>query len=88
MNRIVERINYSDGAYWGDPEKMRFRSTIDSFEDATEIGETERLIRTNFNVTINGYLLSEKGLDNKPTMNKFITPKKVSFYESTVIDLD
>ena len=88
MNRIVERINYSDGAYWGDPEKMRFRSTIDSFEDATEIGDTERLIRTNFNVTINGYLLSEKGLDNKPTMNKFITPKKVSFYESTVIDLD
>ena len=88
MNRIVERINYSDGAYWGNPEKMRFRSIVDSFDDATEIGDTERLIRTNFNVTINGYLLSEKGLDNKPTMNKFITPKKVSFYESTVIDLD
>ena len=23
MNRIVERINYSDGAYWGNPEKMK-----------------------------------------------------------------
>ena len=21
-------------AYWGDPEKMRFKSTIDSFDDA------------------------------------------------------
>ena len=50
MNKIVERINYSDGAYWGDPEKMRFRSIIDSFDDATEIGDTERLIRTNFNL--------------------------------------
>ena len=59
MNRIVERINYSDGAYWGNPEKMRFRSIVDSFDDATEIGDTERLIRTNFNVTINGYLLTE-----------------------------
>ena len=62
MNKIVERMNYSDGAYWGNPEKMRFRSTIDSFDDATEIGDTERLIRTNFNVTINGYLLTETGL--------------------------
>ena len=69
MNRIVERINYSDGAYWGNPEKMRFRSIVDSFDDATEIGDTERLIRTNFNVTINGYLLTETGLENKPTIN-------------------
>ncbi len=88
MNKIVERINYSDGAYWGDPEKMRFRSTIDSFDDATEIGEAERLIRTNFNVTINGYLLTEKGLENKPTIDKFITPKKVTFHESITVELD
>ena len=88
MNKIVERINFSDGAYWGDPEKMRFRSTIDSFDDATEIGEAERLIRTNFNVTINGYLLTETGLENKPTIDKFITPKKIRFDESIVVELD
>ena len=88
MNKIVERMNYSDGAYWGNPEKMRFRSTIDSFDDATEIGDTERLIRTNFNVTINGYLLTETGLENKPTIDKFITPKKVTFYESIAVELD
>ena len=34
MNKIVEKIVYSDGAYWGDPDSMRFRSSIDSFEDA------------------------------------------------------
>ena len=88
MNKIVERINFSDGAYWGDPEKMRFRSTIDSFDDATEIGDTERLIRTNFNVTINGYLLTETGLENKPTIDKFITPKKVAFHESPTAEFD
>jgi len=82
MNGIVEKLNYSDGAYWGNPDKMRFKSTIDSFEDATEIGDTERLIRTTFNLTIMGYLLSERGNDNKPTTNKFITPQKVTFGES------
>ena len=54
MNKIVEKVVYSDGAYWGDPEKMRFRSSIDSFEDATEISDNERLVRTNFNVTLKG----------------------------------
>ncbi len=82
MNGIVEKLNYSDGAYWGNPDKMRFRSIIDSFDDATEIGDTERLIRTTFNLTIMGYLLSEKGNDNKPTTNKFVTPKTVEFMET------
>ena len=81
MNGIIERINYSDGAYWGNPDKMRFRSIIDSFDDATEIGDTERLVRTTFNLTLKGYLLSEKGNDKKPTINKFVTPQKVTFYE-------
>ena len=31
MNKIVEKINYSDGAYWGEPGKMRFRTQIESF---------------------------------------------------------
>ena len=33
MNKIVERVVYSDGGYWGDPDKMRFRSTVDTFTD-------------------------------------------------------
>jgi len=88
MNKIVERINYSDGAYWGDPDKMRFRSTVDRFDDATEIGDNERLIKTNFNVTIYGYLLPEMGLNNKSTTTKFITPKKIVFDESVVKEVD
>jgi len=84
MNGIIEKLNYSDGAYWGNPDKMRFRSVIDSFEDATEIGDTERLIRTTFNLTLMGYLLSDRDNDNKPTTNKFITPQKVTFHESLV----
>ena len=88
MNKIVERVVYSDGAYWGHPDKMRFRTSIDSFTDATEISDTERIVRTNFTVTLRGYLLPKGNFDHRSTTQKFITPKKVSFYESTVIDLD
>jgi hypothetical protein len=79
MNKIVERVVYSDGAYWGHPDKMRFRTSVDTFTDATEIGDTERLVRTNFTVTLKGYLLPKGNFDHKSTTQKFITPKKVVF---------
>ena len=41
MNKIVERVVYSDGAYWGDPDKMKFRTSVDTFTDATEVSDVE-----------------------------------------------
>ena len=79
MNKIVEKITYSEGAYWGDPDKMRFRSSIDSFTDATEVTDAERLVRTTFTVTMRGYLLPEGNFDHRSTTQKFLTPKKVIF---------
>jgi hypothetical protein len=48
MNKLVERINWSAGSYWGQPNKMRFRTNIESYTDATEVADNERLIRTEF----------------------------------------
>ena len=83
MNKIVERVVYSDGAYWGDPNKLRFRSHIDSFTDATEVSDAERLVRTNFTVTMRGYLLPEGNFDHRSTTQKYITPKRVIFGSET-----
>ena len=77
MNKIVEKVIYSDGAYWGDPEKLRFRSRVESFTDATEVSDVERLVRTNFSVTLRGYLLPDGNFDHRSTTQKHITPKKV-----------
>ena len=83
MNKIVERVVYSDGAYWGDPDKMRFRSSVDTFTDATEVSDVERLVRTNFSVTMRGYLLPEGNFDHRSTTQKFLTPKRVIFGTET-----
>ena len=88
MNKIVEKIVYSEGAYWGDPDKMRFRSSIDTFTDATEIGDVERLVRTTFTVTLRGYLLPEGNFDHRSTTQKFLTPKKVIFSAETDAAID
>ena len=81
MNKIVEKINYSEGAYWGEPGKMRFRSKIDSFSDASQV-EGERLIKTTFSMTLNGYILPEH-FNNYNTTQKYLTPKKLIIREST-----
>ena len=81
MNRIVEKINYSDGAYWGEPGKMKFRTKIESFSDASQI-EGERLIKTTFGLTLNGYILPEH-FNNYNTTQKYLTPKELIIREST-----
>ncbi len=81
MNQIVEKINYSDGAYWGEPGKMKFRSQIDTFEDSTELDD-EKIIKTKFSVVLNGYILPEH-FNNKTTTQKYYTPKKIIIREQT-----
>ena len=81
MNKIVEKINYSDGAYWGQPGKMKFKSSIESFSDASQI-DGEKLIQTTFSVNLYGYILPET-FDGKTTTQKYLTPKKLIIREST-----
>ena len=87
MNRIVEKINYSDGAYWGEPGKMRFRTRIESFSDASQI-DGERLIKTTFSMTLNGYIVPEH-YNSVSTTQKYLTPKKIIIREDadqTIVD--
>ncbi len=76
MNKIVERVNYTDGAYWGEPGKMRFRSRIESFTDASEMDAAERIVKTNFTVQLMGYIIPEE-FNNMITTQKQLTPKRI-----------
>ena len=78
MNKIVEKINYTNGSYWGEPGKMRFKSQIDSFSDASEMDAGERLVKTNFSVTMMGYIIPEE-FNRMTTTKKQLTPKKLVF---------
>jgi len=79
MNKIIEKIMYSEGSYWGEPGKMRFRTQIESYSDASEF-ENERLIKTTFTVNLFGYILPET-YNNYTTTQKYLTPKKIIMRE-------
>jgi hypothetical protein len=77
MNKIVEAFQYATDEYWGDKSGFKFRVRIDSFDTTAEVGEgSQRMVRTNFTMAVNAYLLPEK-FDNQPTTIKTLSPKKV-----------
>ncbi len=83
MNKIVEQIIYSEGSYWGEDGKYKFRTQIDNYTDASEINvNQERIIKTTFSVTLNGYLLPEE-FGEKVITEKQFTPKRVIFNMDT-----
>ena len=87
MNNIIEKINWSEGSYWGDPGKFRFRTRIDSFSDASEYEDTSRKIKTTFTLTLNGYLLPDEYPPTAVNTEKFITPKQIVINDSTDISV-
>ena len=82
MNKIIEKIIYSEGSYWGEDGKFKFRTSIDSYTDASEMSvNSERIIKTNFTVTLKGYLIPEE-------FNNVITTTKASNSKENIIGDD
>jgi len=77
MNKVVEAFQYATDDYWGNKQGFKFRVKIDSFDNTTEVSEgSQRVVRTNFTMVVNAYLLPEK-FANQPTTKKALTIKKV-----------
>ena len=60
MNKLIETINYASDTYWGDKERFQFNARIDSYDNITEINQGEnRIVKTNFGLTLQGYLVPD-----------------------------
>lgn len=60
MNDLIEAINYSQGSYWGDPERFKFRTSIAEFSDASEVPtDNDRIVKTTFNMELHGYIIPD-----------------------------
>jgi hypothetical protein len=60
MDKLIESLNFASRSYWGDPNRFLFYSSIESFQDSItyDIGDN-RAVRTNFTITLNGYLIPD-----------------------------
>jgi len=80
MNKIVESINFASDAYWGDPEKFKFRAMIDSYSTTTEMVQgQDRMIKTNFTINLLGHIVPDSINTSIANMNKFYSKSAINF---------
>lgn len=59
-DKLIEALNFASNSYWGDPSRFQFLTKIETFSDAQSYEQGEdRLIRTDFSMTLNGYLIPD-----------------------------
>ena len=83
METIIEAFQYAANTYWGEEGRFQFRANIDSYSTSTEYSSgDDRTTRTNFEITLNGYIIPD-------TVNRDISyPKKFLSKAQIVFNLE
>ena len=85
LNGIVEAMNYASDAYWGDPERFKFRASIDSFGFQTQLNESaERVVRSTFTLKLNGHIIPDVIQKDTTAISKFNNKTKTTLFFETV----
>jgi len=79
LNKIIEAVNYASDSYWGDPERFKFKASIDSYSTTVEITDnTNRIVKGTFSIKLFGYVVPD-------TIQKELTAIKKYNSKSQVI---
>jgi len=89
LNKIIESVEYASDSYWGDPERFKFRSFIDSFQTTTELtAGRDRLVRGTFDIRLRGYIIPEVVQKDVTALKKVNSKSKVTVTSETVANID
>jgi len=80
-NKIVEAIEYASDSYWGNPNRWKFKASIDNFATTVNVENgADRAAKSTFNIRLNGYLIPDVvNKDIAAARNKFYTKSQVVF---------
>ena len=79
-NKIIEAFQYASNTYWGEEGRFQFRANIDSYTTSTEYSAgDDRTTRTNFEITLNGYIIPDTINRDVSYPKKFLSKAQVVF---------
>ena len=85
MNKIIEAINYASDSYWGDPERFKFKASIDSYSTAIEVSDnTNRIIKGTFTIKLFGYIIPDTVQKDVTSIKKYNSKAQVIIGLETV----
>jgi len=89
-NKIIEAFKYAENTYWGEEGRFQFRSRIDTFNTSHQYSEgDDRTIRTEFNITLNGYIIPDAINRDISYPKKFSSKSQIVFnVETTISNFD
>jgi hypothetical protein len=89
LNKIIESIEYASDAYWGDPERFKFRAFVDSFQTTTELtAGKDRLVKGTFNIRLRGYIIPEVMQKEVTALKKVNSKSKITVTAETVTNIN
>jgi hypothetical protein len=89
LNKIIEAVQYASDAYWGDPERFKFRAHIDSFPVTTELSDNnERSVRSAFTIKLFGYIIPDVVQKAETFVGKFSNRNKLVVTTEVVTNIE
>ena len=87
-NKLIEAIEFASDSYWGDFNRWHFRTKIDSFAMSNTVEQgADRAIKTNFSMTLSGYLVADTINKQMANTDMFYSPAQIVFGLETTTDL-
>jgi hypothetical protein len=89
LNKIIEAVEYASDAYWGDPERFKFKTNIDSFSSTVELSDNaERVVKSTFTLKMHGYIIPDTIQKDTTFISKFSNRNKLVVTSETVVDIN
>ena len=89
LNKLIEAINYSSNSYWGNPERFKFKATIDSFATPVELASGgERTVKATFQLKLYGYIVPSTIQKELTAIKKFNNKTQIIFNMEVVSNLE
>jgi hypothetical protein len=88
LNKIIEAVNYASDSYWGDPERFKFKASIDSYATTVEITDnTNRIVKGTFSIKLFGYVVPDTIQKELTAIKKYNSKSQVIIGLETVNNL-
>jgi hypothetical protein len=89
LNKIIEAVEYASDAYWGDPERFKFKTNIDSFSSTVELSDNaERIVKSTFTLKMFGYIIPDTIQKDTSFIGKFSDRNKLVVTSEIVVDIN
>ena len=78
LNKIIEAVNYASDSYWGDPERFKFKASIDSYSTVVEMSDnSNRIVKGTFTIKLFGYIVPDTVQKEATAIKKYNSKSQV-----------